>query len=302
MRSSPFNEIPVQFTVGTPTYNRRNTLSDVYTCLCAQTFEDFEWIIVDDGSTDGTENLVRRWATEADFPIRYFYQPNSGKHVAFNRAVQEARGELYLSFDSDDLCLPQTLERFNSHWHAIPSSDREFFSGVSVLCMDERGRTVGESYQHDVEDVSSFHEQLRLRSAAERWGISRTNVLREFPYPEFSGERFMPDALVWNRIALKYKMRFVNDALRIYRRGPDGLMAHLLRVRLNSPRGAQLYYAELSRSPLPMADRLKALVNYLRFSLHAGRVSLMETGHPMLATSLMPAGYLAYWRDCLSLS
>lgn len=292
----------MQFTVGTPTFNRRDTLSDVYTCLRAQTFDDFEWIIVDDGSTDGTEDLVRRWTLESDFPIRYFFQPNSGKHVAFNRAVHEACGELYLSFDSDDLCLPQTLERFDLHWHAIPPSDRESFSGVSVLCMDERGHTVGDIYPRNVVDAVSFHEQLHLRSAAERWGISRTSVLREFPYPVFPGERFIPDALVWNRIALKYKMRFVNDALRIYRRGPEGLMANLLKVRLASPRGAQLYYAELSRSPLPSAERMRALVNYLRFSLHAGRVSPIETGHPVLAAGLMPAAYLAYWRDCLSLS
>lgn len=292
----------MRFTVGTPTYNRRNTLTEVYDCLCAQTFRDFEWIIADDGSTDGTDVLVQKWNSQANFPIRYFYQPNSGKHVAFNRAVREARGELYLSFDSDDLCIPETLERFDRYWNEIVPTEREKFSGISVLCMDESGHTLGQPYPSNPTDASLFHEQLRLRSAAERWGISRTAILREFPYPEFPGERFVPDALVWNRIAKKYKMRFINDPLRIYRRGPDGLMADLLRVRLQNPRGAQLYYAELSRSPLPAMDRLKALVNYLRFSLHAGAVSPAETGHPVLATSLMPAGYFAYWRDCLTIN
>ena len=292
----------MRFTVGTPTYNRRDTLSDVYDSLCAQTFRDFEWIIVDDGSTDGTRELVATWSLQSSFPVRYFYQPNSGKHVAFNRAVREARGELYLSFDSDDLCIPETLQRFDHYWNEIAPSERENFSGISVLCMDESGRTLGQPYPFNPTDAVSFHDQLRFRSAAERWGISRTAVLSEFPYPEFAGERFVPDALVWNRIAKKYRMRFINDPLRIYRRGPNGLMADLLRVRLQSPRGAQLYYAELSRSPLPAMDRLKALVNYLRFSLHAGAVSPAETGHPVLATSLMPAGYFAYWRDCLTIN
>lgn len=292
----------MRFTVGTPTYNRRDTLSEVYDCLQAQTFRDFEWIIVDDGSTDGTQELAQRWSSQSNFPIRYFHQSNAGKHVAFNRAVREARGELYLSFDSDDLCIPETLARFDHYWNEIAPSEREKYSGISVLCMDESGRTLGQPYPFNPTDAVPFHDQLRLRSASERWGISRTAVLKDFPYPEFDGERFVPDALVWNRIAKKYRMRFINDPLRIYRRGPNGLMADLLRVRLRSPRGAQLYYAELSRSALPPMDRLRALVNYLRFSLHAGAISLAETGHPVLATSLMPAGYFAYWRDCLTIN
>src|SRR6476619_6982250 len=84
------------FTVFTPTYNRARTLDRVYTSLKNQTFRDFEWIIVDDGSSDETSNLVQAWQQEAGFPVRYVYQPNLGKHVAFNRGVAEARGELFL--------------------------------------------------------------------------------------------------------------------------------------------------------------------------------------------------------------
>ena len=271
-----------------------------FTKACGgKTFRDFEWVVVDDGSNDGTAELVRGWQKETAFPIRYFVQTNRGKHVAFNRAVREARGALYVSLDSDDLCVPQALERFKHLWNEIPQSVRPQFSGLSVLCYDEQGRLVGNQYPAAIIDASSCSQQMQLRAAAERWGISRTDVLQAYPFPEIDGERFVAEALVWNRIARRYKMRFVNEALRIYRRTRDGLMSDLLGLRLRSPRSTQLYYAELSRMPLTPWLRARALVNYLRFSLHAGQVSLKETGHPLLAASLMPAGYLAYQRDCL---
>ncbi len=97
------------FTVFTATFNRAHVLHRVYHSLRAQTFRDFEWLVVDDGSTDGTGALVEAWRAEADFPIRYRYQENRGKHVACNRAVAEARGRFFLTLDSDDACVPQAF-------------------------------------------------------------------------------------------------------------------------------------------------------------------------------------------------
>ncbi len=115
------------FTVFTATYNRAHLLQRVFDSLERQTYRDFEWLIVDDGSTDDTESIVRDWGLRADFPVRYVRQPHSGKHVAFNRGVREARGRLFLTWDSDDGAVPEALERFRANWDAIPSDRR---SGV----------------------------------------------------------------------------------------------------------------------------------------------------------------------------
>src|SRR5947209_20534442 len=104
------------FTVFTPTYNRRHCLNRVYESLLAQTFRDFEWLIIDDGSNDDTASLVQQWQNEAAIRIRYELQPNQGKHVAFNRAVQLAAGECLVPLDSDDRCVPIALERLNQRW------------------------------------------------------------------------------------------------------------------------------------------------------------------------------------------
>lgn len=128
-----------KFTVFTPTYNRVQTLSRVYESLQVQTFSDFEWLIVDDGSVDRTRELVEGWQMEACFPIHYLWQENQGKHVAFNYALQEARGELFLTLDSDDACVPEALERFYFHWNAIPENRKGQFSAVTALCKDQNG-------------------------------------------------------------------------------------------------------------------------------------------------------------------
>jgi len=289
------------FTVLTATYNRRHTLPRAYASLCAQTFRDFEWVIVDDGSADGTADQVRSWQLDAAFPIRYFYQPNAGKHVAFNHGVREAAGDLLLSFDSDDSCVPHALERFKVHWDTIPKAEN--FSTLSALCVDEEHDVIGGEYAADVVDTPSFLQQYRLRSA-ERWGVNRTDVLREFPFPEISGERFIPEAVVWNRISRKYSARFVNEKLRIYHANPDGLCASLVRIRAENPRGARLYYSELAQASLPAAEKLKALLNYIRFSFHAGihpsRV-ISECNAAAVVAMLLPLGYAAYRRDCVQL-
>jgi glycosyltransferase involved in cell wall biosynthesis len=293
---------PYTFTVFTPTYNRKHTLPGVYDSLCAQTFADFEWLIVDDGSADGTEDLVRNWQRKGKFPIRYFYQPNQGKHVAFNRGVREAQGELFLVFDSDDRCVPETLARFKHHWDSIPYPQRNTFSTITALCWREDGSPLGPDFPASVVDASSPGEQMKYRRSAERWGVNRTEVLRQFPFPEIPGEKFIAEGIVWTRMSLSYKTRFVNERMRIFRYQADGLSASSVRLRVSNAVGARLCYQESLRAELPLAWRLRDAVNYCRFSFHAGAgwIRLVaESQHALLTAAFAPAGFLAYYFDRL---
>src|SRR5258708_17921278 len=151
------------FTVFTPTFNRSQTLSRVYESLRLQTFRDFEWLIVDDGSTDGTKELVERWQTVSGFPIRYIYQENQGKPAAFNHGVQEARGELFLTLDSDDACVPHALERLKYHWDGIPTAEKDKFSAVNSECRGQSWRLVCGTNPSRRFDVSSLRVIFKLR-------------------------------------------------------------------------------------------------------------------------------------------
>ena len=151
------------FTVFTPTYNRAATLPRVYASLAAQTCRDFEWLVVDDGSTDGTAALVEGWRRAAPFPLRYLRQANAGKHVAHNRGVAAARGALFLTLDSDDACVPEALARFRHHWEAIPAAARGGFSAVTALCVDPAGQLLGPPFPRDIQAELSGRDRVRLQ-------------------------------------------------------------------------------------------------------------------------------------------
>jgi glycosyltransferase involved in cell wall biosynthesis len=203
------------FTVFTPTFNRAHTLHRVFDSLMQQSCRDFEWLIVDDGSTDGTMALVDGWKQKAYFPIRYCHQTNQGKHIAFNRAVNEAEGRFFVPLDSDDACLPQALERFLMLWNDIPDYRQEQFSGICVLCQDQNGRTIGDEFPKSIFDSNSCELYYKY-GVKEKWGFHRTEVLRKYPFPEIKGVHFIPESIIWHAIAKKYQIRCANEALRIY--------------------------------------------------------------------------------------
>lgn len=206
-----------RFTVFTPTRNRAHTLHRVYDSLCAQTFRDFEWLIVDNGSTDGTAELVEGWKATAEFPIRYIAQENAGVHGSWARAVAEANSELLLFARSADGIVPNGLERFDAIWRTIPDEDRPGFSGVTVNCVDESGRLIGTEFPAPVLDSDSSEIRFRHRVKGEKWGFQRVDVMREYPLPMIHGYLgYMPEAIIWRAIGRTYKTRFVNERLRIY--------------------------------------------------------------------------------------
>lgn len=166
---------------------------------------------------------MEQWQKEAEFPIRYIYQENSGKQIAFNRGVQEANGELFLTLDSDDACVPEALARFKYHWDTIPLNQKENFSAITCLCIDQSGEIIGSHFPFDPTDSNSLEIRHKFKVTGEKWGFHRTNVLRQFPFPEISGYKFIPEGIVWSRIARKYKTRFINEPLRIYFEGLDQL-------------------------------------------------------------------------------
>ena len=295
------------FTVFTATYNRAHLLHRVYDSLMAQTFRDFEWLVVDDGSTDGTRALIEAWRDKPDFPIRYYHQENRGKHVAYNHAVQHARGRFFLTLDSDDSCVPHALERLKNYWDAIPDREKPKFSAVTVLCVDEGGVIVGDRFPHHITDSDSLELHYRLKVGGEKWGFQRTDVMRHYPFPVPDRKlSHVPESIVWNRIARKYKTRFVNDPLRIYHTESDSITsaANIGRNAYSYMLGNRMLLNEhidyFRHSP---AAFLRTAANYVRFSLHLRRsfidilASLKNRRAILLCLGLFPLGSCVYARD-----
>lgn len=258
------------FTVFTPTYNRERTLQRVYDSLNAQTLRDFEWLVVDDGSTDGTDALVARWENAAPFPIRYFRQANAGKHVAMNRGAREAAGEFFIVADSDDAFDADALEVFATTWDSI-SEGRDRFVGVTGRCRTQTGAFVGTPLPKPVLNSDNLELQFRYGVEGEKWGFVRTEVLRRFPCDESPEMGSFP----WARIAAAgYRTRYIERVLRTYYvdEGADSMskVVTVKRPMTNVYRNAETLNLAWKYFPYRPLAFFKAAVNLSRFGRAAG--------------------------------
>ena len=261
------------FTVFTPTRNRGHVLHRAYESLRRQTFRDFEWLVVDNDSEDETEALVTKWQGEAAFPIRYLRHENRGVHMSRLRAVQEARGELFVTMRSADSCMPETLERFRYHWFSIPDTDRAGYVGVTALAMDDRGQIIGHVFPADVFDSSPNELYYRYGVRGEKWGFQRVDVLRRYPLPDIPGYAgYVPEGVMWARIGRRYRTRYINEVLRVYWLDQPTSVSKPANFADNAPGGLIETQEFLNRDAAwfreaPVAALLRA-AKYVRCSLH----------------------------------
>lgn len=297
-------EKEIFITVFTPTYNRQKLLARLYDSIKRQNFLNFEWIIVDDGSTDNTSSIVEAWAKESNFDIRYFYQENSGKHIAINKGVNEARGELFFIVDSDDWLSDNALQDIWQVWRSIPKDQRILLAGISGLCAYKDGRIVGTKYPLD----SMYSDHIEIRTFYDVKGdkaeVFRTDILREFPFPSNLG-KFVTEGLVWNRIGQKYKMRYVNKVWCYIEYQPDGLTSKSIELRVRNSDSLILYYKEfvnLENKRIKFRYKLKNMINYARFSIHKGEffknlVNISNIRLKLLYLIVSFISFLLYLRD-----
>lgn len=302
------------FTVFTPTFDRRATLHRVYESLRAQTLgkEHFEWLIVDDGSTDGTAALVAEWAREGTFPIRYVWQENGGKHRAWNRGVDEARGELFLFIDSDDGCTPDALEKIARAWTSVQPAERHQLAGVLTRSRLPDGRDYGPPLPTLAR--ADFAALVLVHGVHhETWMATRTTVLRENPFPAGPRGGLVPEGTLWHRIARDHPWLLLDEPLRIYYTDEYGSTDQLSRrprpLGLQAPGLVLAYRSLLDNSwrhfrdaPLVFA---RSAMHLSRFSLHEQRspltplVKLETLGARALYATLMPLGVSLYLADRL---
>lgn len=229
-------------TVFTPTYNRAYILENLYRSLQRQTYMDFEWLVMDDGSTDETEALFAAWEQEGNpFPIRYVRQENGGKCRAINRGLKEAQGRLFFTVDSDDYLTDDALEKV-VRWESELPRDGKFcgFAGNLGTAPD---KTPNKPFPGGYLDGNALDRYGPVEG--ERASVFYTEVHRKYLYPEFPGEKFMTEAVTWNRMARDgYKMRYYNDIIWIYEYKGDGLTQAGYRLFLENPRGTALFFRE----------------------------------------------------------
>ena len=226
----------MRITVLTPTYNRGGSIQKLYTSLDNQSIKDFEWLIVDDGSLDDTAQVVRKVQKSADFRIRYIYKENGGKHTALNEGIKNIESDLTFIVDSDDWLKPNAIETvlryYGKFW------DRNGLCGYSFLRVFPDGKINGKEFEPN-EWVASYIE-ARINSddtMADKAEVFYTHCLKEFPFPEYSGEKFLGEDIVWIRMARKYNMIHINEAIYVGDYQSDGLTKNRRANNIKSPVG-----------------------------------------------------------------
>lgn len=285
----------------TPTYNRGKLLLPLYESLKNLTFEDFEWLIVDDGSEDDTEQYALSWIAHniqnAEFPIRYIKKSNGGKHTAINRGVREANGELILILDSDDTLPEDSLAIIAQYYEQCKGY--EDCAGVCGLMAHHDGQLIGTGFPKEpmYESALQFRYAEKGNVTGDLLEVYKTSVMREFPFPEIENEKFCPESLVWNRIANKYKLFCFNKVIyyRDYLEG--GLTSKIVRIRMNSPIASTMTYAEMLDYNISLKWKIRSAINYWRFKYCIKNKSLKAPAVKWYWKAFQIIGLIMHLRD-----
>ena len=175
-------------TVFTPTYNRADLLHRLYDTLILQTYKNFEWVIVDDGSKDNTKDVVSSFVKEGKINIHYVQQKNGGKHRAINTGIGLAKGELFFILDSDDILPNNSLELVVKTYQPIKYDMS--FAGVSGIDGNFDGRIIGSGLPDESIDCDSVDIRYKFHVTGDMKEVFRTSVMKEFPFPDIEEEKF----------------------------------------------------------------------------------------------------------------
>lgn len=278
-------------TIFTPTYNRAHLLHQAYKSLSAQTCKNFEWVIVDDGSSDNTEDIVNSFIRENKISIQFHKKVNGGKHTAINLGVKKARGDLFWILDSDDSLPINAIENVLSYTKVMEQMKA---GGICGYMAHHDGKIIGKPVVKSPCLVSSLQMRYEMKITGDMMEIFKTSILKEFPFPEIKGERFCPEILVWYRIALKYKLLLIPNII-YYRDYLDGgLTDNIIKIRMKSPIGAMMTYSEIFKLNIPLQQRLKNAINYWRFSFCTSDRSIKIASWGKL---IAPLGLLMHIKD-----
>lgn len=258
----------IEITLCTPTYNRAYIIEKLYHSLQKQTRKSFEWLVIDDGSVDNTESLLRKWQKEKnDFVIRYYKTSNGGKHRAVNYSLDLAQGDYYMVVDSDDYLTDDAVEKLCNWMEEI--KDNKLIMGVVANKGYSNQETPNNYFKEkfldkNLLDMNTFEENGKKVLNGERAICFKTDFHKKYKYPEIVDEKFITEAVVYNRMANDgFKMRFFNDIIWIYEYLQDGLSCKGMELYLQNPMGYGIWIKEkMQFSHMRMLERFKVYYSF----------------------------------------
>ena len=284
-------------TIFTPTYNRCDTLKRLYNSLECQTNKNFEWVIVDDGSSDNTCQFLSQIKKISSFPLYTYSQDNSGKHIAINKGLDMANYPWFFIVDSDDYLPKNAINLILNYLNSLPST----LDGLVARKAHMNGVIIGDSFKKSSFISDSVDRKFNLRLNGDLAEIYKTAIMRDLKFPIFKGQKFCAEGLMWNRLAKNHKALFIDEVVYIAEYLEDGLSANSIKNRRNSPDYALMLYKELSEDErLSLLMKARTFINYWRFSFFTKKSILANwtnINFNLLALLLFPLGLLMKFKD-----
>lgn len=281
-------------TVFTPTYNRAYCLHQCYESLKRQTSKDFLWLIIDDGSTDDTQELVSKWIEQtSDFEIRYVYKENGGLHTGYNAAIERLDTELAVCVDSDDYLTDDAIETIREFWN---NNNDGKVAGIAALDGDPQGKVIGDPFpeQRTINLIDLQIGKYKLDNG-DRKLVIRSDLYKSVaPQMTFPGEKNFNPHYMHLQISRNHDFLVMNKVLCIVEYQTDGMTNSIFRQYYNSPRSfAQIRRLHLSFENAGLAFRFKQCIHYVSSSILAGDKAFLKTSPAKLLTVLaIPFGFL----------
>ena len=280
-------------TIFTPTYNRASTLRRTFDSLMRQSQQDFEWLVVDDGSTDDTERTVRQFASTAPFAVRYVRQPHGGKHRAYNRALSLAEGELFFTVDSDDWLEDDSVETIVRYREVLAQDSS--LCGMAALKRMPEGAIYGSRFPQSPM-TGTLREFEKAGCRGERSYVLKTDLARRYPFPELDGERFVTECVVYDRIGNDYGFLAVNKVLTICEYQASGLSSNIYRLMWDNPRGFVIYHGRRIDNSDGVCEAMRYALRYVAFrAISGGRADYKPRRYRFLVGMLSPLGRVGRW-------
>lgn len=289
----------VDITILTPTYNRDNTIRRCYESLLNQEDKNFKWLIVDDGSTDATKSIVTSFIKEKKINIKYIYKKNAGKHTAINYGIKYINSDITLILDSDDYLTNDAIKKVVFYHNKYKKNEN--ICGYSFLKIFTDGKIIGQSYPKN-EEISNFIERrVNGKITGDKCEVFYTDCLKEYPFPEFFGEKFIGESTVWIPMALKYDMVHINEGIYVAEYLSDGLTKQGRKMRILCPNGG-IEYAKVSMiKTINLKGRIKAAILFNCYSFFANKqidFNINNKEYKLLIICTIPLGYVLfkYWK------
>lgn len=277
-------------TVFTPSYNRAYTLHLCYESLLRQTSDDFEWLIIDDGSTDTTRELADRWITENKIVIRYHYQENQGMHGAHNAAYRLIDTELNVCIDSDDYMADDAVELIVNKWKS-EGSDK--FAGIIALDAKFEGELIGTKLDFKTTTLTGFYQR---GGKGDKKLIYRSLIMKNLPeYPIFEGEKYVGLAYKYQLADLEYELLTLNKVVCYVDYLPGGSSMNMYRQYFRNPRGFAFFRKESMKNHPSLKRRFIEAIHYVSSSIISKNYKfIQESPKKLLTLFAIPFGIVLY--------